>query len=232
MRLAGLGMLGCALVACGGNGEGAPAGTLDAPLPVDSARSVDARVVAPVDAPPPSDAPLPDAMPCVEGWVSLLGNGDFDAGNTMWQPPGNLIVVPPPMPLASHSGAYVGYFGGYDNAVDDLYQTVMVPGSAKALRLRGYRCFQTGEATGAPPADHMVIELRGASGAVLESLVDWSNADAIDAMHLCSWVGFSFDVATPHAGGMVQLFLHGATNATNLTNFFLDSLVLEAMACQ
>jgi len=104
---------------------------------------------------------------------------------------------------------------------------VAVPASATALRLRGYRCFATQEIT-ATPWDTLVVTLQTTGGATLETLETWSNADG---GAVCSWSDFTLTAASARAGQTVRLHLQGTTDFSNITSFWVDTLVLEAYAC-
>jgi hypothetical protein len=67
---------------------------------------------------------------------------------------------------------------------------------------------------------------------VIETLVTYSNVDSVAV-----WTGFSANAASAHAGETLQLLLKGTNDedfnpfVTTHTNFFIDTLRLEALAC-
>ena len=71
--------------------------------------------------------------------------------------------------------------------------------------------------------------MRNGAGAVTETLISLSNVDAG-----ATWIPFSATSATAHAGETVQLYLEATTDfwPDTHTNFFVDSLSLEAFACR
>jgi hypothetical protein len=209
----------------------------DAVTAVDAAvdATVDAMVDAMVDAAPldaaPDAAPLdaaPDAAPdaCVPDWIGLLDNGDFEQGATAWTQTGGTIIreYGAGYPWPTHSGSWAALFGGVNNADHLLTQTVTVPASATALRLRGARCFVTEETTVLVEFDTLTVQIQGA---VTEEYV-FSN---LDAGASCTWTLFQLDAPTTHAGETVTLSLRGQTDGLEITSFGFDTLTLEALAC-
>jgi hypothetical protein len=196
----------------------APFTPVDAmPSPVDAATPVDA-MPSPVDAMP---APV-DATPCTRVWTPLLANGDFDLGRVDWTEVPAASVLSSSPPLTPHSGAWVAWFDGVNNDDEFLAQDVAVPPTATALRLRGYRCFVTTEVTTTVPYDKLEIT----AGA--DTLHVFSN---LDGASVCSWSAFSIDAPQAHAGESLAFVVHGTTDGGKPTSFYLDSLVLEALAC-
>jgi hypothetical protein len=182
----------------------------------------------------PGDAAPGDARPdggCSQ--VSLLGNGDFEQGHTVWTEDStgsfDLIYATADLPTdrPPQGGGWAAWLGGYDAADDLLGQDVAIPAGATTLRLTGYRSVATQE-TGTYPWDFARVELRSATGAVLETLLTYSNADATTG-----WQAIQATAQSPHAGTTVRLALHATNDSiSNPTDFFFDTLVLEATVCQ
>jgi hypothetical protein len=223
------------------NDAAAPDGGLAQPdAVVADAAANDAAADAMVDAAPadamvdaaPADAmadAAPDAAPdaCVPDWIGLLDNGDFEQGATVWTQTGGTLIreYGDGYPWMPHDGSsWAALFGGVNNADHLLTQTVTVPASATALRLRGALCFVTEETTDSVEYDTLTVQVQGA---VTEEHV-FSNLDADDT---CGWTLFQLDAPTSHAGETVTLSLHGQTDISSITSFGLDTLVLEALAC-
>lgn len=184
------------------------------------------------DARRPPDASPPDAAPCTKTWLTLLRNGTFDTGpGGGWNESSasGLALVTNDFEgsgLTGHTGAYAAWLGGTLNGNDTLRQTVMVPEGATRLRLSGYRVIAT-EETSAAQNDKMDFELRATGAAtVLETLGTFGDNNGVLA-----WTAFQFEATSAHEGTTVDLVIHATTNATLNTNFFVDSLVLEAFAC-
>ena len=178
------------------------------------------------------DASPPDAPPCTKTWLTLLRNGTFDTGpGGGWSESSasGLALVTNDFEgsgLAGHTGAYAAWLGGTMNGNDTVRQTVTVPAGATRLRLSGYRVIAT-EETSTAQNDKMDFELRATGAAtVLETLGTFGDNNAVLA-----WTAFQFEATSPHDGATLDLVIHATTNATLNTNFFVDSLVLEAFAC-
>ena len=188
--------------------------------------SVDAGVV---------DGPLADAGVdggCVESWINVLDNADFEAGNSVWNETTNgaqavIREVGAGLPFNPEAGSWAALIGGFNGADIDLSQPITVPDDATALRFAGFRCWVTEESAGA--VDLLSIELRDDTGAPLETLLSISNEDAAAT---CAWEPFEIDAAEPRAGEAVTLGLAGTTDGATVTSFAFDTLALEAQVCR
>lgn len=188
---------------------------IDAPLTPDAPGGS-------VDAPP-----TPDATPCTPIWQELLQNGDFDSGPVVWTIVGGTMIRSD-SPIAEHSGTFLAWFLGGNNRDETLSQTVVVPVDASALRLRGSRCWTTTETTMTTPYDLFDLELRATNNTLLETLQAASN---LDAASTCSWSFFELPATSAYAGQSIQLVLHATSDGASVTNFYLDTLELQALAC-
>lgn len=230
----GAGVLGSGCATASVDGEGGP--EADARSSIDARELADGSITPFPDAPssidarpPPPDAARADAAPCTRTWITLLSNGTFDIGpGGGWSESSasGLGLITNDLPMAARSGAYAAWLGGALNGNDTLRQGVTVPASATRLRLSGYRIIGTEETT-APEYDKLDLELRAPGAAtVLETLAHFGDNNAAGA-----WTSFQVEATSAHAGEPVDLTVHATTDATLNTNFFIDSLVLEAFAC-
>jgi hypothetical protein len=112
--------------------------------------------------------------------------------------------------------------GGIEDAVDDLYQQVTVPPGTTILTARGQRAVATQE-LGGTAYDTSVVELLSDAGLPLETALALDNTSTTAA-----WTSFSHTFSAPHAGESVRLRLRATNDATYPTNFFFDTLALEA----
>jgi hypothetical protein len=213
-----------------------------APLPPDAMPPPPDAMPLPPDAmpPPPPDAapgtpdaaPLPDAPPaCTPMNVNLLANAAFESGPGVgWIETSTggyeIILQPTDLPFAAHTAPYAAWLGGYTNGTDTLLQSVTVPAGATQLRLTGYRVIGTTEVAGGGAWDYVYLRLRNSSGVVLETLGTYSNVDTIAA-----WTSFSFTASSPHAGESIQLYIEATNDIIDHSNFFFDTLSLEASVC-
>ncbi len=237
-----LALAGCASAKTAGDGE-ADAAAPDAPAvdaaapdapaidgPAIDAPPIDAQVVdAAIDAPAidasPIDAPPIDA--CVPVWTNLLVNGAFDGPTVMpWTQTTAIIRTAATMPFAPQTAPNAALFGASNNANDILIQTVMVPASATALRVRGVQCHVTEDPIA--ESDRFKVTLETPAGVELETLLDIENQDVLP---ICAWLPFTWNAITAHAGQPIVLKLRGRTNIALLTRFAVDSLALEVLAC-
>ncbi len=209
----------------GGEGDARPAVGPDAAMPparFDAAPRPDARIT------PPSA----DAGGCTPTWTDLLRNGNFDLGPSVWEQISgaglNLIVPAAMMPIAPHSPSYATWFGGYLSSVDELGQPFAVPADALALRLRGYACVATEELPGSGVWDILTITLADAGRSALETFGSLTNEDSASSC----WTMFERNAALSHAGQPRYLHVAAITDAGANTNFFLDSLAVEALVCR
>jgi len=243
----------CALVLSACASAGTPAGDDDTSGPPD-ARTTEAPDAEPIGphpdaAPGPIDAmPGPiDAMPidaCVHSTQQILANGNLDGtpvGTGWTQQPQNAsfppIVAANEMPptLQPQSPSNAIWLGGIYSSTDALYQQVTIPATTTSIQITGYKWFVTGE-TGTVPADFMRVQIRSTADAVLETVQQWSNVDSNTG-----WTTFSLTVTGNYAGQTIRVYLQAQTNAdptplnpndnVGNSNFFLDSLAVNVVAC-
>lgn len=189
--------------------------------PIDAA-VIDAAVDASVDA--ATDAAV-DA--CVPTWTNLLGNPAFDGATVLpWTQTSTIIRTAAMMPFSPHTAPNAAEFGASNNANDVLVQTVTIPASATALRLRGFECHVTEDPIADADTFRVTVETPG--GVVLETLRDITNSDVAP---ICVWLPFTWNATAAHAGQTVVLRFRGRTNLAFLTRFVVDSLALEVLAC-
>jgi hypothetical protein len=162
---------------------------------------------------------------CVVTTTNLLTNPGFDMGLAPWaQNPNTIIDTPPDLPLTPQSGAYAAWLGGDLNATDTLFQKVMVPATTTSLHVKGYKWFTTQDA---PGFDVLSIQTRTSSGTMLEELASLS-----PSKDDTKWVAFDYTVPTTHAGQTIEIAFISSTDDSLNTNFFIDSLEVDATYCK
>jgi hypothetical protein len=161
----------------------------------------------------------------------LLANPGFDDADLIWTNPGIRIIY-----LADGSGANhtpdvlaqsptnLAWFGGLNREDDLLSQTVTIPANAASVILSFYYAIITSEVSAAEN-DVFDVALVDEAGAVTP-LAHLSNDNAGDR-----WVRFEAAVPLALSGKTVTLELHGLTNATLITSFYIDTVSLLAVAC-
>jgi hypothetical protein len=160
--------------------------------------------------------------------VNLLLNGNFDEGPgigwTEYSSKGwNIICSAAELPsLMPHSGTYVAWLGGDYNLNDYLYQDVVIPNNATDLTIKLYRYFATQETSGT--YDQVALLIRNPNtNQILETLATWSNLDSTS-----SWVFQSIPISGNYAGMPVRVYFNSSSDSLRNTNFFLDTISLDA----
>ncbi len=153
----------------------------------------------------------------------LLKNKDFDLGPTpAWledsQGGYDLIQHQDDVnETDSHTPGYLVYMGGYNNAADELYQTVTLPADASTATFSCYLKIATLETAGAN--DVLRMRLLDSGGSNLLDIAQYSNQDA-DA----SWTLKEWDISVSSwAGQQVRFYLDVNTNESDTTSFFVDT---------
>jgi hypothetical protein len=175
---------------------------------------------------------------CPTETVDLLQNGNFDDGPGVdWVEISSgefpLIVaegdpsLPDEFVVTPASAPFMVYLGGYDDAVDRIQQDIAVPPEAADLRLTGAFRVDT-EETVESAFDNTFLEIVSTEdGTVLEELANFNNVDDTGD----EFVTFDVPLAGDYAGQTVRFQLRTTTDVSLDTDFFIDSLVLEATAC-
>jgi len=216
---------GCASAGAPQQDNGVDAGTgVDAPRPIDGPSTT-----PPIDAPgnPPVDAP----PACTMMNINLLTNPSFDMtpmGMGWVEAP-----IDPMYPIITADGTLVqsapnkAWMGGLAraNANDTLHQDITVPAGATALRLAGFYEVRTQELFGV--YDRAKIELVTTGGTLIQQAFAVDNNGDTTA-----WTPLAFNFSSAHAGQTVRLRLSTASDTTDSTSFFFDSLSVTATVCQ
>ncbi len=176
--------------------------------------------------------PRPDAEPeCTPTWSNLLGNPGFDLGATVWLE-SSAVDAPIIIPTAqAHSGGFVAFVAGYDDAFDGIWQTVTIPSAATGLRVSGWRCIASDEDPEGGVFDEALIGIMDASGTTtLEIFAGFDNMDGPSATG-CTWTSFLAAAAQVRAGQTVTFVIQAITDGSLPTSFFFDTMVFEAQVC-
>ncbi len=225
---------GCATASSSDPDAGKPSASGDAAIAerADATQGIRPDAGAPADAsPPPADA-SPD---CVTGPVNLLSNAGFDNGVAPWVEAsgGGFALVVNQSELNgvdADSGEFLAWLGGYSpdgGDTDVFHQDFFLPADATPVTLNGMVFVDSAELFSIP-FDTLKLELVNvASGASLETLQSWSNAD-----EGTDWVPFSATVAGNYAGQTLRLRLTANLDSSNTTSFLFDTLSLNTTTCQ
>jgi len=162
--------------------------------------------------------------------VQLLVNPGFDSGHVAWVEntlSSSQIITPDSMitALKAQTPPNVGWLGGYPNAQDDLYQTVTIPAGATSITLTFYYAIFTQE-NASGEFDTMDAYTYDPVNNIYTAVATFSNATPAS-----TWTRFSTSLPTSLAGQTFQVGFLATTDATKNTNFFVDSVSLDVVAC-
>ena len=194
--------------------------------PID-AREIDAR---PIDARPIDARPI-DAAPdaCVPVARQLLVNGDLESATNWRQVPNDPafdIITVGSTGSPAFSGTHMAWFGGALSSVDELSQNFAVPATTTSFSVTAKIAIATEETTTLTQYDKMIVTVRTTAGTVLATLATLSNLD-----HNGAYATFTFPSATTFAGQTVRLVFRATTDSSNNTNFFVDDIAVNVLAC-
>ena len=221
----------------GGGGGGGPV-FMDAPAQRPDAPPADAYV--PPDAPaPPPDAYIPPDAACVPMNTELLTNPAFDltpVGTGWTQTPIDPSYPPITsdgfMPQSAPYKAWMGGFAGSDigasSATDEIHEDVAIPAGTTKLVLTGYYTVGTNENPNDAVYDTASVDLIQTNGTPIENALQLSNLTNTGA----TYAQFTYTFTSNLAGQTVRFRITSTNNANNLTNFFFDTLSLQATVCQ
>jgi hypothetical protein len=222
----------------GGGSPDAPAARPDAFVPKDAPpMHVDAFEY--LDAPAAPDAKVYlDAAPCTPHTTQLLANPvlDLTPQGTNWTevpidsayPPITADgIAPQSTPYKAWMGGFTGTDKGTSSVTDQLYQDVTVPANTTALVLTGYYLVGTQETSTTTAYDTGSVALVQTSGTPIETVMSLSNLTNTGT----SWVAFSHTFTANVSGQTVRLRITSTNDITNVTNFFFDTLALNATHC-
>jgi hypothetical protein len=198
--------------------------------------SIDGSPGAPdaMDVPPDATEVPPDATACTPITQQKLTNGSFDTApiGTGWTQLPQDPTYPPiatqaelPAGVTAHTASNVVWLGGLLSSTDALFQQFAVPADATTMRINFQKWFATAETTA--NQDFLRVQIRNTADQVLETVVQFTPT-ASDS----TWVPIGPLAPTGnYAGQTIRIYLQSVTNATNNTNFFLDTTSLSVVAC-
>ncbi len=156
--------------------------------------------------------------------ADLIQNGGFEAGHTLWDEQGVMLIVQkgePNLTVTPYSGDWLAWLGGRNDALDVINQDFVVPGGASGGVLRFALLVSTSEPGG--PQDYLYVRLRKTDGTVLqEQLID--NTFAPQGQWLQREITL-IDLS-PYRGQTLRLNIKATTNSAYLTSFYLDNISL------
>lgn len=144
-------------------------------------------------------------------------NGGFEEGDTGWSQSSaganNLISN-----FHAHSGIWGAYLGGINNADDKLTQQITLPTAAVSITLTAWWAIATEEAE--VGFDRMTVALLKPDQTLLVNLLSVDSSATVNV-----WEQVELDL-TDYRGQTVLLQFHATTDASNLTDFYVDDVSL------
>jgi hypothetical protein len=156
------------------------------------------------------------------GTAQPIEDAGFESGLSPWVP-SSLQGRTPLDTTAAHSGDASVRLCGSNGCNDGLAQTVTLPADPLSATLSFWLSMSTQERAGTC-YDTLAMQLRSTTGAILQSF------PAVCPSATNGWVQKTLtvnpSVLSAHAGGTVQVYVRGATNAAIPTTFSLDDFAL------
>lgn len=152
---------------------------------------------------------------------NTLRNAGFEAGlpGTPWQQysSGGYQLINQERP---RSGTWGTRLGGYNNALDRLYQGFTIPSGATQATLT-FWWYMTSSDSVTTPYDYLEIVLQSPLGNTLTGPHQIKNTDARGAWYQRS---ITYTGLGPWAGQPMWLFIEAKTDSSLITTFFLDDV--------
>ena len=236
------GLVAVALAGCASAGKSGASSDAPPVVTPDAHEFFDGNIEVIPDAPPDArivmtDAASPDAA-CVPVATELLANPAFDLTpvGTGWQQTPIDPTYPPitsdgfnaqSPPYKDWMGGFAGTDIGAASATDQIYQDVTVPAGTTQLVLSGYYVVGTNENPNDAPYDTASVDLLQTNGTPIENVLSLSNLTITGS----TYAQFSYTFTSNVAGQTVRLRFTSTNDITNATNFFFDTLSLQATHC-
>lgn len=166
--------------------------------------------------------PLIMQPPCNQG-TALIFNGNFEQGPVSWVQQGQYAIITNYSLVPKHSGSWIAWLGGYNNANDVLYQFFNVPRGATSTSLTYYVWIGTDEPSPQVPHDYFYVRLRNEGGGTILQTIDTLNNSSTRG----TWLIRQFTInISSYIGQNLRLSFEATTNATNRTSFYVDDVGL------
>jgi hypothetical protein len=162
--------------------------------------------------------------------MQVLANPGFDAGSVAWTEttlsPSTIITPDSALTsLKAQSPSNLAWLGGYSNGRDDLSQVVAIPAGATSITLSFYYAIATQESSPGI-SDTMDVYVYDPGTAKYTSVAAFN-----DNMATPTWTRFVATLPLSLAGKTVQVGFEAATDGAKNTNFFIDTVALDVVAC-
>jgi Zn-dependent metalloprotease len=151
----------------------------------------------------------------------LVRNGSFEKGygvgwsNTTGMQIGTILGQ------TAYDGSKMAKFCGTGSRMSvSLYQSIAIPANVSSVTLSYALHIETKETSTSVARDTFSVQIRNSSGAILKTLVTYSNLNSATGYKV-----YSFDLAE-YKGQMIQLYFIGAEDGALSTGFILDKVNL------
>lgn len=173
----------------------------------------------------PSPTPTATMVPISCNTEQALQNGGFEQGQAGWiERSRSAAPIITRDPQFAYEGNWFAYLGGYNNALDEMWQTVAVPPGTQSARITLVLGIVSEEAAD-NDNDVWGLQIRDANGQVIETVLAASNRQQSPnwLRGTYTWNG-SF---ARYAGQTIQVTFVSVSNGTLRTAFLLDNTQLR-----
>lgn len=166
----------------------------------------------------PSITPTPGATPTPECRY-LVRNGDFEQGREMrpWLVSSQAELDTLATTTRAHSGAWSAWLGGYNLALDIIWQRLRLPEGVPIQRFRFWYFTQTPEGT-SPGLDTLTVTLRNLDGVGSQTVF-------LGASPTAGWK--EAEISPTGLSGRVEVSFSASTDAQVPTSWWVDDVVWE-----
>ncbi|MFZ3321983.1 MAG: hypothetical protein WA190_06390 [Usitatibacter sp.] len=156
--------------------------------------------------------------------TNLLLNSGFEGGPVSWNQTstGGFSDIYTDGNFARTGVAYA-WLGGYLSGTDTVSQVVAIPSTAQHANVQFWYFIATTETTTSVADDTMQVSITDVSSGATTVLASFSNLNMSS-----SWAqSASYDVSA-YVGRTVRVTFSATNNSTNITNFFIDDIAVNA----
>jgi hypothetical protein len=154
-----------------------------------------------------------DDTPLGTGWTENPIQSQFPIITT------STFLVPP------QSGTAIAWMGDFVSGNDSMYEAFTVPANTTSLVLSGYYAVGTDEISSIA-FDTATVAFTQTGGTVLETVLNLDNTSAT-----ANWTVINYTVNQDLSGQTVRLHFASSNDSSNVTDFYFDTLALNATHC-
>ena len=152
------------------------------------------------------------------GSTELIGNGDFESGDTVWTQTSGVITSS--SSEAAHSGSWKAWLDGYGSShTDYVRQSITIPSGVSSATLSFYLHIDTAE-SGSTAYDTLKVQAITSTGKYI-TLATYSNANAASGYAL-----HTIDLGA-YKGQTIQVNFYGVEDGSLQTSFVVDDVSVK-----